>query len=141
MSKIELNKNGYEQFKDSKILVHRYNAMKKYGLTREQLKKYDVHHIDGNKLNNNQNNLVILKHNDHMIIETHLRVIKNRTIISLVIIALSLVMNVAFTLIRKNQYIYISIILLIAGIYLNSLPYSKLRKLLFNFKILSKHKK
>lgn len=49
--------NGYSRFKDSKMYVHRWVMEKK--LDRKLTAKKVVHHIDGNKLNNNEENLML----------------------------------------------------------------------------------
>jgi len=55
--------NGYLRFTDSDILVHRWVAVKKKG---RNLKPDEVvHHIDGNKKNNNPKNLLICTQEEH----------------------------------------------------------------------------
>jgi len=49
------DENGYERFKDSDILVHRWVAEKKLGRPLEPWEV--VHHKDRNKLNNSPDNL------------------------------------------------------------------------------------
>jgi len=51
------------------VRVHRYVMEKKIG--RKIYKNEDVHHIDGNKKNWNENNLVILKRSVHRSLEAH----------------------------------------------------------------------
>ena len=58
----EINKEGYLVFKDSKKPVHRWVAKQKYG---DETDGKEVHHIDGNKLNNNKENLILLSKEDH----------------------------------------------------------------------------
>jgi ribosomal protein L40E len=56
--KVYIDENGYYRFKDSDILVHRWR-MEKY--TGRKLNSWEiVHHIDGNKLNNETDNLRII---------------------------------------------------------------------------------
>ena len=67
--KTYLDKHGYRRFKDSSILVSRYIIEKE--LKRKLNKEEVVHHKDGNKLNNNINNLRLFKnqtehHNHHL---------------------------------------------------------------------------
>lgn len=56
-----LNPDHHLARKDGYVPVHRINAEKKIG---RKLKNGEViHHIDGNILNNNQNNLIVFKNN------------------------------------------------------------------------------
>jgi hypothetical protein len=62
-TKSYLDKNGYLRFKDSDKLVHRYLMEKRIG---RKLKIWEVvHHKDGNKCNNNPNNLLVCGWDDH----------------------------------------------------------------------------
>ncbi len=54
-SKVYIDEKGYFRFKDSNILVHRWKMEKNLG--RKLCYEEVVHHIDGNKLNNNIENL------------------------------------------------------------------------------------
>lgn len=47
------------------IRLHREKLRIELGLTQEQMKKYDVHHIDGNKDNNDINNLQLINKIKH----------------------------------------------------------------------------
>lgn len=68
--KTYIDDNGYKRFKDSKKLVHRQVAftevfdfdLDKYPLN---FREYQVHHKDGNKLNNKKTNLQILTRAEH----------------------------------------------------------------------------
>ncbi|MHA2225826.1 MAG: HNH endonuclease [Candidatus Hodarchaeales archaeon] len=62
-AKTYIDKNGYLRFNDSNKLVHRWVMEKRI---RRKLKiNEDVHHIDGNKLNNAISNLQLMKAEDH----------------------------------------------------------------------------
>ena|GEM_PF-5967009 len=61
--KTEISKEGYLVFKDSKMPLHRWKAERKYG--KEAVKGKEVHHIDGDKLNNDFDNLILLSTEDH----------------------------------------------------------------------------
>jgi len=54
---------GYLKFKDSGRYFHRWVAEKKYG--KEYIANKDVHHIDGDKTNNSDQNLIVLTEQDH----------------------------------------------------------------------------
>lgn len=58
-----VDENGYLRFNDSDILVHRYVAQKKLGRWLEPWEV--VHHIDGNKRNNNPSNLWVCSQQEH----------------------------------------------------------------------------
>ena len=62
-AKTYINREGYRAFSDSGKLVHRWVATKKYG--HKEVEGKEVHHIDGNKLNNEKSNLIILNKEDH----------------------------------------------------------------------------
>lgn len=49
--------------------VHRAVALEKYG----NLDGYDVHHIDGNRQNNEPGNLIAIKHAAHMALHKAMR--------------------------------------------------------------------
>jgi hypothetical protein len=65
--KTYINKNGYRCFNDSGILVHRWIMERE--INRKLTKDEVVHHIDGNKLNNNVKNLMLFdnqeEHENH----------------------------------------------------------------------------
>jgi len=63
MKKTYKNKSGYLKFRNSGKLVHISQAEKKVG--GKIFPGYEVHHKDGNKLNNRVKNLAILKKKFH----------------------------------------------------------------------------
>ena len=63
MSKTYIDNNGYRRFCDSNKLVHRWVGEKKHG--NEIWDGYEVHHIDGDKLNNSSENLTVLPRKKH----------------------------------------------------------------------------
>ncbi len=63
-TKTYINKRGYKCFKDSHYLVHRWVMEKK--INRKLKPNEVVHHIDGNKLNNKEENLrLFANQNEH----------------------------------------------------------------------------
>mgnify|MGYP001598006063 FL=1 len=68
--KTYIGKDGYARFKDSDIPYHRWVA-KKYIYEKNRkayplpFSSYEVHHVDGNKTNNDYSNLVILPREEH----------------------------------------------------------------------------
>jgi hypothetical protein len=70
MGKTIINEDGYLEFKDTGKLVHRWIAEKKYG--KEKVKQKIIHHLDGNKINNSKDNLIIIdSKEDHYLIEKY----------------------------------------------------------------------
>jgi len=63
MAKTKINEEGYPVFLDSGKLVHRWRAEKKYG--KEVVEKAEIHHIDGDKKNNQDSNLLLVSKEDH----------------------------------------------------------------------------
>ncbi|MGM5488321.1 MAG: HNH endonuclease [Nanobdellota archaeon] len=75
MKKTERSEEGYLVFCDSGFPVHRWVATKKYG--KEKIKGKEIHHIDGNKENNNNDNLILLSKEDHFLLHNYLKKNKN----------------------------------------------------------------
>jgi len=62
--KTYIDEKGYLRFKDSNKLVHRWVVEKEFG--RKLRAGEEVHHKDGNKLNNDPNNLEPMWWEDHV---------------------------------------------------------------------------
>jgi len=72
--KTYIDKNGYLRFNDSDKLVHRWVAYNQIYKSKSwkylmKFKNYQVHHKDGNKLNNNSSNLQVVSVFKHKNIE------------------------------------------------------------------------
>ena len=80
--KTKVNEKGYLEFADSKNLVHIWKAKKKYG--KDKLEGMQVHHIDGDKQNNDYSNLLLLSKEDHYYL--HQQKNKERFLIGLIIV-------------------------------------------------------
>ena len=137
---MELNKWGYPIYKNSKIIVHLYKA-EKYLLKRKLRAGEVVHHVDGDKLNFDFNNLVVLQKEDHQKLERNIREIKNLNIAQGIILVLvfglfSGIGNGQFTLFGKLVIFF----LLFLGIMIPYYP-RILRRMLFTLGILKKNKK
>lgn len=65
ISKFKRNKSGYKVFKEGErtVSVHKRVAEKKVG--GRIYEGYEVHHKDGNKLNNRPSNIAILRKSFH----------------------------------------------------------------------------
>ena len=58
--------DGYQRFKDSNKYVHHWQANKKYPGV--DFKGMEIHHLDGDKTNNKQDNLILLTKQDHYLL-------------------------------------------------------------------------
>jgi len=86
MAKTRINDKGYLEFEDSGKLVHIWKAKKKYG--EDKLKGMQIHHIDGDKRNNDSSNLILLSKEDHYDLHQYEN---KRELLSEIIITLSIV--------------------------------------------------
>lgn len=114
-SGMELNKSGYPVYKDSKKLVHRHYA-EKYNLHRPLEKWEEVHHVDGDKLNLNPANLVVLSEEIHEKISKRLNKEVNLNKANALIIFLTLILFMGSNSHNWNTINRIIAILLIIGI-------------------------
>ena len=76
------DKKGYLRFKDSGKYVHLWVAGKKYG--KEATNEKEIHHIDGDRTNNDKSNLILLTKEDHWHLSKYER--RKRFVISIIII-------------------------------------------------------
>ena len=91
---MELNKNGYPIWKDSKRLVHRSIA-EKYILDGDNLRENEqVHHVDGDKLNFHPRNLIVLHEKDHKKITGRLNKERNLNKANLLVFVIALIVFV-----------------------------------------------
>ena len=68
MNKTYLDRKGYLRFKRSNKPLHRwvaYHQIYKKGVFFRSFRSYQIHHIDGNKLNNDSSNLKLLTRSKH----------------------------------------------------------------------------
>lgn len=68
MSKSYTDQKGYLRFNDTDRLIHRwvaYHQIYKKGFFLLSFSNYQVHHIDGNKMNNDASNLKLLTRGKH----------------------------------------------------------------------------
>jgi len=110
-------KTGYYRFKNTDKFVHRWVWQKENPSTKIK-KGYEIHHKDGDKLNNHISNLEMLSRSDH--IHKH-RIMKKKkdkqkvimsisfTILSLIIIWFSIILN-------PNIYYIIGFIILFGSL-------------------------
>ena len=61
------------------IFEHHAVYCEHHGLTEIDTSKYAIHHIDGDKLNNNIENLMMLTHSDHSKLHNSLQNISNKS--------------------------------------------------------------
>lgn len=69
MAKTYVDKNGYKRYSDSDMLVHRHVARQKLGGSIWH--GYEVHHKNGNKLDDRRSNLQVMSEVEHK--KTHTR--------------------------------------------------------------------
>lgn len=136
---MELNKWGYPIYKDSGKVLHWYIA-EKYLLKRKLKEGEQIHHVDGDKLNFNPDNLIVMSKEDHKKIEYNIRHHKNLNLASDIIFNILLIMYGTYLSIRfDSQNIdyaqFIFLILMFIGVKLPKHP-KLLRKFLFKAGIL-----
>jgi len=134
---MELDQNGYPIWKDSKKLVH-ITQTEKYILKRELKWGEEVHHIDGDKLNFDIKNLIVLSKEDHKKIERNLWEYKNIVIIHFLIILSSYILLVAYLKYKNIYIISLTLFLLLFALIIPLFP-KLLRKFLFKTGFLRKN--
>lgn len=120
---MELNEQGYPIYKDSKRSVHRRIAKayiydknrSKYPLP---FKSYECHHADGDKLNFNFKNLILLPSEDHWKISKRLHKERNLKVANSLIFAFMLIVFILyFNSVGEvwNIYLILLLILILGG--------------------------
>lgn len=135
---MQLNEQRYPVWKDSGKPIHIYQVEKKLG---RKLQQYEVvHHVDGDKLNYDIDNLIVLSKEDHNKIEQDMWKYTNVMILDFFVIFLSYAFLVSY-LFNKNIYlISLTLFLLLVAMIIPFFP-KTLRKLLFKLGIIRKNKK
>lgn len=77
-------KRYYIRYWNNMMPLHKALFLHTYRRDRKRLRNLEIHHIDGNKFNNQLNNLIALTHEEHLWIHTkipkveyNIRIIKN----------------------------------------------------------------
>ena len=137
---MELNEKGYPVWKNgNKTPLHRYQVEKQRGSKLSP--NEEVHHLDGDKLNYDIDNLIVLSKEDHYKIQK-VKLWKNENMIILYSTTIFLsCINLIFYLKTKNiNLIYITFGLLLLGLIISTFP-NFTRKLLFKLRVLKSNKK
>jgi len=134
---MELNKKGYPIWKDSRKTIHKTQAEKKY--SRELKPNEVVHHIDGDKLNFDYNNLIILDRQDHNLMERDMWKYTNVMTLHFIILFSAYIFLVGYLYSKNIYFISATLFLLLIALIAPLFP-KTLRKLLFKFRILEKNK-
>ena len=135
---MELNKKGYPIWKDSKKLVHK-TQVENHILKRRLRNNEVIHHVDGDKLNYDISNLVVLSRENHNKIERGLWRYQNVMLIHFLVIFSSYVFLVAYL---RSKYLYLIVLtlfLLLIALIIPLFP-KTLRKLLFKIGAIRKNK-
>lgn len=135
---MELNEKGYPIWKDSGKLVHIYQA-EKYIVKGRLNDNEVVHHVDGDKLNYDVDNLIILSREDHNKIEQDLWKYTNVMTLHFFVIFLSYAFLVSYLFNGGIYLISATLFLLLIALLIPFFPRT-LRKFLFKTKILRKNK-
>ena len=138
----ELDSRGYPRYKDSKILVHHRQIMKKHNIDRLE-RGWVCHHIDGNKMNWRKDNLIHVRQQDHNDIERYYRKAKNLNIAYFFLVGVSFVSLLIckfFGGLWSDMYFIFGMILLFFAVILRLIPHKLLRLILFKSGILSRNK-
>ena len=134
---MELDENRYPFWKDSKEPLHKYIIEKKLG---RKLKGNEVvHHVDGDKLNFNQDNLIVLSREDHEKIERDMWKYTNVMILHFITIGWSYMFLVGYLYSKNIFFISATLFMLFIAMMFPLFP-KTLRKLLFKIRILKRSK-
>ena len=140
--------NGYPAYKNTRQYCHHERLKKKHGLEKIE-KGMEVHHLDANKENYRQDNLILLKEKDHKDLETYMRIIRNENITYSILVGISLFFlttSAIFNSIWLSSpfwhafYFLIGTFFLIIAFMISIIPARKLRKILFKTGILRERK-
>ena len=141
---IAYDKNGYPFWEDSGLPCHHRSIMKKHNL-KDIEEGWEVHHIDGDKNNFHQGNLILLRDQDHKDLEKYTRHLKNLNIAYFFLVSVAFIIYLVSYLkpfgdLWSHVYFLIASLFLFLAFILRIVPQRKLRRALFLFGFLKKSK-
>lgn len=114
----ELDENGYLRFRDSGKPVHRW-VMEARILHRTLEKGEEVHHIDGDRRNNDPENLLLMTQEGHYRLHKHQRILEKK-VVNFITTGFAVTGAILFTLglltRAKLDLWYIGVVFLIAAL-------------------------